>query len=132
MEAVQEDIQQGYIEKVRQLIRAELLSDLFDQAAHLLETGYTAPAASLAGAALENGLRSIAAANEIEVRQGDNLQSLNGKIADKEVYSRLVQKKVSVWIDVRNYADHGHFEELKEQDVIDLINGAQSFLADYT
>ena len=132
LEAVQEDIQQGYVEKVRQLIRAELLSDFFDQATHLLENEYTAAAASLAGAALENGLRSVAAANEIQVRESDNLQSLNQKIADKEVYSRLDQKKVSFWTDVRNEADHGHFEKLKEQDVEDLIKGAQSFLADRT
>ena len=131
LQAVLEDIDQGFIETVRQLIAAELFSDFFEQAAHLLENEYIAPAASLAGAVLENGLRSIANRNGIQVRETDNLSSLNQKIADKGIYNRLVQKKVEVWTDVRNLADHGNFDEFSEGDVRELIKGAQSFLADY-
>ena len=94
LQAVLEDIDQGFIETVRQLIAAELFSNLFEQAAHLLENSYNAPAASLAGAALENGLRSIAHRNGIQVREKEDLSALNHKLADKEIYNRLVQKKV--------------------------------------
>ena len=73
----------------------------------------------------------MAKSKGIQVRESDNLQSLNQKVADQEAYSRLTQKKVSVWIDVRNSADHGHFEKVDDQDVKDLIRGAQSFLADF-
>jgi len=128
---VLEDIDQGFIETVRQLIAAELFSDFFEQAEHLLESGYKAPAASLAGAVMENGLRSIAHRNGIQVREKEDLSTLNKKLADKEVYGRLVQRKVQVWTDVRNLADHGRFDEFSEEDVRDLIKGAQSLLADY-
>ncbi len=131
LQAVLEDIDQGFIETVRKLIAAELLSDLFEQAEHLLENGYKAPAASLAGAVLENGLRSIAHRNGIQVREKENLSTLNKKLADKEVYNRLVQRKVQVWTDVRNLADHGKFEEFSKDDVRGLIEGAQSFLGDH-
>ena len=131
LRAVLEDIDQGFIETVRQLIAAELFSNLFEQAAHLLENSYNAPAASLAGAALENGLRSIAHQSGIKVREKEDLSTLNKKLADKEVYNRLVQRKVQVWTDVRNLADHGKFDEFSEDDVRNLIEGAQSFLADY-
>lgn len=131
LQAVLEDIDQGFIETVRQLMAAELLSDLFEQAEHLLEYGYTAPAASLAGAVLENGLRSIAKRNEIQTRDRDDLSTLNQKVADKEIYNRLVQKKVQVWTAVRNSADHGRFDEFNVSDVRELIQGAQSFLGDY-
>ena len=131
LQAVLEDIDQGFIETVRQLIAAELFSDFIEQAVHLLESGYKAPAASLAGAVLENGLRSIANRNEITVRERDDLSALNHKLADKEVYNRLVQRKVQVWTDVRNLADHGKFDEFSEKDVRNLIEGAQSFLADH-
>ena len=130
LQAVVEDIEQGYIETVRQLIVAEVFSDLFDQAVYLLESGYKAPAASLAGAVLENGLRSISSHNQIPVRAKDDLSSLNQKLASKGIYSRLVQKKVSVWIDIRNAADHGQFGDFDDRDVRDLIQGAQSLLAD--
>ena len=131
LQAVLEDIDQGFIETVRQLIAAELFSDFFEQAEHLLDNGYKAPAASLAGAALENGLRSIAHRNGIQVREKEDLSTLNKKLADKESYTRLVQRRVQVWTDVRNLADHGKFDDFGEKDVRDLIEGAQSFLADY-
>ena len=131
LQAVLEDIDQGFIETVRQLIAAELFYDFFEQAEHLLESGYKAPAASLAGAVLENGLRSIAHRNGIQVREKEDLSTLNKKLADKEVYNRLVQRKAQVWTDVRNLADHGKFDEFSEKDVRNLIEGAQSFLADH-
>ena len=130
LEAVLEDVEQGYIETVRQLITAEVWSDLFDQAGYLLNSGYEAPAASLAGALLENGLRSVAGSNGVAVKDGDNLPSLNQKLADKGVYNRLTQKKVSFWTDVRNAADHGRFEQLDRTDVDDLVKGSQSLLSD--
>ena len=131
LQAVLEDIEQGFIATVRQLITAEVFSDLFDQATHLLENGYKVPAASLAGALLENGLRSIADIKGVQVRTRDNLQSLNQKLAEKSVYTRLTQKKVSVWIDIRNAVDHGQFGQVNDQDVDDLIKGAQSLLSDF-
>ena len=131
LQAVVEDVEQGFIETVRQLIIAEVFSDFFEQATYLLEKGYKAPAASLAGAVLENGLRSIASSNGVQVKTIDDLSSLNGRIASKGIYNRLFQKKVSVWIDVRNAADHGKFDDFSDQDVNELIKGAQSLLADF-
>ena len=130
LEAVLEDVERGYIEAVRHLITAEVWSDLFDQATYLLNSGYEAPAASLAGALLENGLRSVAEGKGVPVRDGDNLPSLNQKLTDKGVYNRLTQKKVSFWTDVRNAADHGRFDEVNTRDVDDLVKGSQSLLSD--
>ena len=130
LQAVLEDIDQGYIETIRQLITAEVFSDFFEQAEHLLQNGYKAPAASLAGALLENGFRAIAVRREVPVRSRDDLASLTQKLADNGVFDRLTQKKVSVWTDVRNAADHGQFDELNENDVDDLIKGALALLSD--
>ena len=66
--AVLEDIEQGFLDTMRQLITAEVFTDLLDQAAHLLETGYKAPAASLGGAILEDGLRRIAVSGGVDVK----------------------------------------------------------------
>ena len=130
LQAVLEDIDQGLIETVRQLIAAEVFSDFFEQASYLLDNGYTIPAASLAGAVLENGLRSIANRTGVRLSTRDDLSALNQKLGNKTVYNRLVQKKVSVWIDVRNAADHGQFDVFEDNDVRDLIKGSKSLLAD--
>ena len=109
---------------------AEVFSDFLEQAEHLLEHGYSAPAASLSGAVLENGMRSLAERNGIPVKPRDDLSALNSKLAANNVYSRLRQKQVAVWIDVRNSADHGRFDEFGETDVADLAKGVRSFLTE--
>ena len=131
LSAVLSDIDNGYIEGFRKLIAAEVFDDFFSQAEHLLEQGYLAPAASLAGAILENGLSSIAKREGITVRTSDELSALNQKLADAEVYNRLKQKEVSLWIGIRNNATHKEFGEVKEEDARKLIEGARSFLSDY-
>ena len=131
LRAALEDLEYGHLDTIQQMAAAEVFSDFMEQAEHLLENGYSMPAASLAGAVLENGLRSLAARNDIAVNERDNLSALNNKIGDKGVYDRLRQKQVAVWTEVRDNADHGHFDRVKEGDVTDLINGVRGFLADY-
>ncbi len=131
LRAALDDVEQGYLDTIQQMAAAEVFSDFIDQAKYLLDNGYLMPAASLAGAVLENGLRSLAARNDIAVNERDNLSALNNKLGDKDVYDRLRQKQVAVWTEVRDNADHGHFDRVKEGDVADLIKGVRGFLADY-
>ena len=98
---------------------------------HLHEAGYKDPAASLAGAVLEDGMRNIAKSTGIKVKAKEDLSSLNQKLAQASVYNRLTQKKLQVWTDVRNNADHGHFDEYSTDDVANMIRGIEQFLADY-
>jgi len=130
LRAALDDVEQGYLSTLEEMASAEVFADFLEQADHLLSHGYSAPAASLAGAVLENGLRSLAERNDIAVKARDDLSALNSKIAAKGVYNRLRQKQVAVWIDVRNAADHGRFDDFRESDVADLIRGTRDFLAE--
>lgn len=130
LRAALEDVKQGHLTALQHLAAAEVFTDLLGQADHLLEHGYSLPAASLAGAVLENGLRSLAERNEIPIKPRDDLSALNGKLAAKAVYNRLRQKQMAVWIDVRNAADHGRFDDFGEADVAELIKGVRGFLAE--
>lgn len=123
-----EDVEQGNLDNLRELVVAEVFSDFLEQAQHLLENGYKDPAAFLAGAVLENGLRSLAERNGIPVKEKDDISALNNKIADKSIYSRLRQKDVAAWTAVRNAAAHGHFEQFTEAQVDALIKGVRDFL----
>ena len=129
LKAVCEDLEDGSLTDVRTLISAEVFTDLLAMAGHLLERGYKDPAASLCGAVLEEGLRRIATNRGINVRERDDLSALNQKLATKGVYTRLVQKRLTVWTDVRNAADHGKFSEYSKADVADMHKGMSSFLA---
>jgi hypothetical protein len=131
LRAVREDVEGGFLRDVRELVAADVFSDFLEMASHLLETGYKDPAASLAGAVLEDGLRRLCHKKHVTVRPRDDLSALNSKLAAANIYNRLVQKKLQVWTDVRNQADHGAFGEYTEQDVTDMVRGVNDFLSSH-
>ena len=131
LKAVKEDILGGYLIDIKTLISAEVFSDFLEMAEHLLENGYKDPAAYRCGAVLGDGLRKIATKKGIKVKSSDDLNSLNDKCVNGGVYNRLIQKKIKVWIDIRNKADHGQFNEYSEKDVQEMLKGIKDFLGGY-
>ena len=131
LRAAREDIAGGYLQKVENLVSAEIFSDFLEMAEHLLDNGYKDPAASLIGAILEDGLRRICGNNNITVKSDDNISSLNKRLADNNVYNRLQQREIEVWNKLRDYADHGHFSEYNAERVKDMMAGVSNFLSNY-
>ncbi len=132
LRAAKEDIEGGYLQKVETLVSASVFSDFLDMAEHLLDNDYKDPSASLIGAVLEDGLRRICGNNNLTVKSDDNISSLNRKLADKkDVYNRLKQREIEVWNKLRDYADHGYFDQYKLDDVTDMLKGVTGFLSDY-
>ena len=131
LQAALEDVELGHLDTVRQMATAEVFSDFIGQADYLLEHGHHIPAASLAGAVLENGLRSLAEKNDIATKPRDDLSALNNKLGAKSVYNRLRQKQVGYWADVRNHADHGNFDDFTQHDAAELVRGVRDFMAEY-
>ena len=131
LKALGEDLEDGYLTDVRTLVSAEVFTDFLAMVEHLLEHGYKDPAASLCGAVLEQGLRQIATNRNVKLRERDDLSTLNQKLAAKGVYTRLVQKRLVVWTDVRNAADHGNFSDYSKADVAEMHQGVSSFPAQY-
>lgn len=131
LKAAREDIKGGYLQKIEALVSAEVFSDFLEMAEHLFENDYKEPAASLIGAVLEDGLRRICVTNKIDVERRDGINSLNKKLTENKVYNPLQQKQIQVWNDIRNNADHHHFDEYKKEDVKDMLAGVQRFLSEY-
>lgn len=129
LKAAKADIDGGYLVKISELAAADIFVDFLDMADHLLAQGYKDPASSLIGAVLEDGLRKMCISAGIELKSGGDISSHNQKLADKAVYSRLIQKRIQVWADIRNNADHGHFDAYKSTDVEEMLRGVQEFLA---
>lgn len=131
LDSLKEDIENGYLFDIKNLISAEVFDDFLEMAEHLLENNYKDPAASLGGAVLENCLKEIAENNDIKLKKRENLNSLNQKCADVKLYNRLIQKKVQSWIEIRNYADHGEFSEYSKKDVKDMLRGIRQFIGEH-
>ena len=130
LKALKEDLELGYLTRVRDLVSAEIFTDFITMAQHLLDNKYKDSAASLTGAVLENGLRQIAQKHAVDVKTGDDIGSLNTKLADKEIYTRLIQKQIQAWKAIRDSADHGKFDEYKTEEVKSMLEGIQRFLAE--
>ncbi|MBA7665906.1 hypothetical protein ES703_73980 [subsurface metagenome] len=131
LKAVKEDIEGGYLIKLETLVSADVFSDFLEMAEYLLEQGYKDPAASLIGAVLEDGLRRIAKNNGITIRGRENISSLNQKIADAQIYNRIIQRRVQVWNEIRDNADHGNFSGYTSDLVNEMLNGVRNFLEQY-
>ena len=129
--AASEDVEHGHLETIQQMVAAGVFSDFIEQAEHLLRNGYHIPVASLTGAVLENGLRTLAEKNGIPTNRHDGLPDLNKKLCDKGVYSEARRSRVAFWVTVRNHADHGHFDEVTKDDVVEMVKGIRTLLADY-
>src|SRR4051812_7756631 len=59
MMAAKDDYENGYLFNTRAIIQAEVFDEFLDQACELLQAGYYQPAAVVAGAVLEDGLRKL-------------------------------------------------------------------------
>jgi uncharacterized protein (UPF0332 family) len=131
LEAASRDYEGGMIFQVRAMVAAEVLDDFLEQAEHLLEQGFHVPAASLAGAVLEDTLRKLSEAKGISVPDKTLIDKLNAELAKAGVYDKLVLKRITAIADVRNNADHGHFDKFKKEDVEDMLKWVRRFSADF-
>jgi hypothetical protein len=131
LQAAHRDFEGGYLFDLRSLVAADLLGDFIDQAETLVKEGYHVPAASLAGAVLEDTLRKLCHKNNILVPERTKIDKLNADLARAVVYSKLVQKRITALADIRNNADHGHFDKFSSDDVEDMVKWLRRFTADY-
>lgn len=126
--AAKEDLEHGYVQDMRNLVAAEMFSDLLEQASELLEAGYYGPAAVLSGAVLEDNLRKLCALASIDLPERPKLDLMNAQLAKAGTYNKLTQKRLTAIADIRNSAAHGKWEEFTAEDVGDMIKWVMSFI----
>ncbi|PKK84574.1 MAG: DUF4145 domain-containing protein [candidate division Zixibacteria bacterium HGW-Zixibacteria-1] len=129
--AAKTDFEHGMFFDVRRFVRAELLDDFLSQAEYLLNEEYHCAAASLAGAVLEDTLRKLCDKNNIEYEKKTRIDALNISLAQKEIYDKTTQKRITLYADIRNNADHGHFGKVKNEDVDDMIKWLTRFIDEH-
>ena len=101
-------------------------------AEHLSNQGYKDPAAVLVGSVLEEHLRKLCLKNSLPVLVGvthKKADSLNADLAGASVYSKLDQKSVTAWLDLRNKAAHGRYTDYTKDQVQLMLDGVRNFMA---
>ena len=131
LRAARNDFKHDMLFDMRTRIEAEVFDDFLEQAEYLLSQGYHAPAAVIAGAVLEDGLRKLCVKNGISLPQKPKLDTMNAELAKAGVYKKLAQKRVTANADLRNKAAHGKWDEFSEQDVKEMISSVRTFMEQY-
>jgi hypothetical protein len=139
LKELRNDIASGYLVSVQELIHAEMFADFLEMARYLLSEGYRDPAAVLIGGVLEGHLRKLCAKNNIPIETTDSrgvprpkkAETMNADLAREGVYSKLDQKSVTAWLDLRNKAAHGQYDEYTQQQVEFLLQQVTDFLTRY-
>jgi hypothetical protein len=131
-----EEIAGGWTITLRALVAAEMFTDFSEMAEHLLTEGYKDPAAVIVGSMLEEHLRQVAVRANVEVATlaGDDLvpkkaDRLNADLARVAAYSKLDQKNVTAWLDLRNNAAHGKYGAYSAEQVGVMLRGVTEFIA---
>ncbi len=130
------DVKAGYLQSLVDLVHAETFADFLEMAQHLIDTGYKDAAAVIAGSALEGQIRTLCAKATIvtEVTRPDGTtvpkkaDAMNSELASAGVYSKLDQKSVTAWLDLRNRAAHGKYAEYQTDQVVLMIAGVRDFV----
>lgn len=142
LDAIKDDFYLGFLDDVSDHIEAEIASNYMGQAEYLLKEGQSGkwdhvPAAVLAGAVFEKALRDLCEIQEPAVsalKGNGDPKTLNPLIDDLKkagAFNELKAKQLRSWADIRNAAAHGEFKKFDRNDVENMINGINNFLADY-
>jgi len=130
-----QDLKAGYLKSYSELVHADIFSDYIEMAEYLLEEGYKDPAAVITGSTLEEHLRKLCLKNgiNIEIMSSGKLRpkkadAINSELAKQGVYSKLEQKSVTAWLDLRNKAAHGNYSEYNDNQVKQMIMGVRDFI----
>jgi len=133
--AVKNELEGGWIRTTKGLIASEIFSDFLEMSSHLFEEGYKDPAAVMAGSVLAEHLRNLCEKHEIETHQekGEKFipkkaSALNAELAKHQVITKLDEKAITAWLDLRNKAAHGKYEEYTKEQVGLLIQSIIDFM----
>jgi len=136
LKAAKSEIEGGWIFTVKNLISAEIFSDFLEMAEYLLSENYKDSAAVMIGSVLEEHLRNLCNKNNINVvmiKGGKTVPKkadlLNSELAAVSVYNKLDQKSVTSWLDLRNKAAHGKYEEYTKDQVSIMYSSVTDFMA---
>jgi hypothetical protein len=135
LQALRNDYESGYLQSVVELVHAEIFADFTDMADYLLQQGYKDPAAVIIGSVLEAHLRKLCGKHSIDVVKADGTSkkadTLNSELTAAGAYSKLDQKSVTAWLDLRNKAAHGQYAEYTKEQVVLMLQSVRDFAARY-
>jgi hypothetical protein len=88
------------------------------------------------GSVLEGHMRQLCQKYDIPVKVEkdgklipEKADKLNHSLVKAEVYNKLDMKQVTAWLDLRNKAAHGNYNEYENDQVNLMLKGVMDFVA---
>jgi hypothetical protein len=133
--AIKHDVESGLLVNFKSLALAEVFADFLEMGEYLLSEGYKDAAAVIIGSVLEDGLRKLCERASLPVLGSTGkpltIDPLNTQLAKADVYSKLAQKQITTWADVRNMAAHGRYDGYNAEQVKMMLIFVQSFAGEH-
>jgi hypothetical protein len=131
LQGLKADIEAGYMQTVEELVHADVFADFIAMAEELVGKNYKDAAAVITGSVLEEHLRKLAGKHGIATQVGGKpvkADTLNAELVKASAYNKLTQKSVTAWLDLRNNAAHGHYDEYDRAQVEAMIRDVRSVM----
>ena len=136
--AAREDFENGYLWTIKERVHSEVFDDYLEMASYLIkDEGLKDPAAVIVGSTLEEHLRKLCQKHGISttVTRGNGstapkkASAMNLELRTQGVYNQPEWRQIDAWLDIRNDAAHGHYDNYKAQQVEQMIDGIGGFMA---
>ncbi|MCK4324583.1 MAG: hypothetical protein KAW89_08645 [Armatimonadetes bacterium] len=125
------DLKAGYLFDLRELLAAEVFDDLLEMAEYLIEKDYHLPAASIAGAVLEDALRRLCDKTNVTWSGDSSISKLNKALYKAQAYDKVQSGEIRTWGTLRNQVDHHDFrrpEDVDAKHVKRMVAGIRDFI----
>jgi hypothetical protein len=136
VQALVDDLKQGYGMTLIERVHADVFSDMLDMAQELLDNGsYRVPAIVITGSSLEAHLRSLCIKRGVPIlnHKGEPLSggALNDALLKDGAYDKGRHKMIVAWQDDRNQAAHGRKsnQDFADIQVSTMIQGIRGLMA---
>lgn len=134
LRAAKSEIDGGWLTTVKDLLSAEIFSDFLEMAEYLLNQKYKDASAVIIGSVLEEHLRNLCIKKEIPTetekdgkKDYKKADRLNQDLYSSTIYNKLDNKNITSWLDLRNKAAHGQYEEYNFDQVKMMFSGVLEF-----
>ena len=136
-EALREDLENGYLKSLSEIVHSEVFSDYIGMSEHLLEGGYKDAAAVIVGSSLESHIRELCRKSSIPIetntkggkKSPKNADAMNNELYVNKIYNKSWMSQVSAWQKIRNDAAHGNYGEYNDEQVKLMISGIRNFVS---
>ena len=126
LESARDEINSGFVSKLKYIMHADIFESTVDQAESLLQTGHSIPAAVLGRIIIEEWIKDEAEKAGIAYTLSDKAAVINDRLKNGGVFSTPKWRQIQSLLDVGNSAAHGRTSEFSEDDVKRMIDFIRS------